>query len=87
MSQVAELEQMWRETAGLLADAKTPWERIRELSDHASGLGAELITTPCADLSDLAIKVQWLAGQDLDTEAMRQALRQTLNDIRRLQKQ
>ncbi len=87
MSQVAELEESWRETAGLLADATTPWERIRELSDHASGLGVELITTPCADLSDLAIKVQWLAGQDLDTEAMRQALRQTLNDIRRLQKQ
>ncbi len=87
MSQVAELEQSWRETAGLLADATTPWEKIRELSDHASGLGVELITTPCADLSDLAIKVQWLAGQDLDTETTKQALRQILKDIRRLQRQ
>ena len=87
MTQVAEIEQKWRQTRGLIDSSKTPWEDVRELSEEVLNLGVDLLETPAADLDDLAIKVQWLAEQDLDRENLRQILRRILTDIRRLQKQ
>ncbi|MEE8293284.1 MAG: hypothetical protein V3R22_02580 [Kiloniellales bacterium] len=57
------------------------------MSEEVWDLGVDLLETPAADLDDLAIKVQWLAEQDLDRENLRQILRRILTDIRRLQKQ
>ena len=37
-----------------------PWDKIRDLSGQTSSLGLELMETPSAGLSDMAIKVQWL---------------------------
>ncbi len=87
VTQVTELEQKWREIASLIDNAQTPWEKIRDLSDQASTLGLELMKTPSAGLSDLAIKIQWLAEQDLDIETSKRALHWILEDIRRLQRQ
>ncbi len=87
MTQVTEVEQKWREIASFIYNAQTPWEKIRDLSDQASTLGLELMKTPSAGLFDLAIKIQWLAEQDLDIETSKQALYWILEDIRRLQRQ
>ncbi len=87
VTQVTELEQRWREIASLIDNAQTPWEKIRDLSDQASTLGLELMKTPSAGLSDLAIKIQWLAEQDLDIETSKRALHWILEDIQRLQRQ
>ena len=87
MTQVTELEQKWRAITGLMDNAQTPWEKIRDLSDQASTLGLELMETPSAGLSDLAIKIQWLAEQDLDIETSKRALHWILEDIQRLQRQ
>jgi hypothetical protein len=43
--------------------------------------------TPSAGLSDLAIKIQWVAEQDLDIETSKRALHWILEDIQRLQRQ
>jgi hypothetical protein len=43
--------------------------------------------TPSAGLPDLAIKIQWLAEQDLDIETSKRALHWILEDIQRLQRQ
>jgi hypothetical protein len=87
MTQVTELDQKWREIASLIDNAQTPWEKIRDLSDQASTLGLELMETPSAGLPDLAIKIQWLAEQDLDIETSKRALHWILEDIQRLQRQ
>ena len=87
VTQVTELERKWREIASLIDNAQTPWEKIRDLSDQASTLGLELMKTPSAGLSDLAIKIQWLAEQDLDIETSKRALHWILEDIQRLQRQ
>ncbi len=87
MTHVAEIEQKWRQTRVLIDSSNTPWEDARELSEEVWDLGVDLLETPAADLDDLAIKVQWLAEQDLDRENLRQILRRILTDIRRLQKQ
>ena len=87
MTQVTELERKWRETTALIDSAGTPWEGFKELSNKGWELGVELLETPAADLDDLAIKVQWLAGQDLNRDNLREALRGILTDIRRLQRQ
>ena len=87
MTQVTELDQKWRETANLIDNAQTPWEKIRYLSDQASTLGLELMKSPSAGLSDLEIKIQRLAEQDLDIETSKRALGWILEDIRRLQRQ
>ena len=87
MTQVTEVKRKWREAARLVDDARIPWEEIRDLSDQASTLGLELMKTPSAGLSDLAIKIQWLAEQDLDIETSKQALLWILEDIQRLQRQ
>ena len=87
MTQVAEIEQKWRQTRGLIDSSKTPWEDVRELSEEVLNLGVDLLETPAANLDDLAIKIQWLAEQDLDGEYSRQVLRRILTDIHRLQRQ
>lgn len=87
MTQVAELERKWHQTTGLIDSANTPWESVKDLSEEAWELSVELLQTPAAGLGDLAIKVQWLAEQDLDRDNLRQALRCILTDIRRLQRQ
>ncbi len=87
MTQVAELEQKWRQTRGLIDSSKTSWEDVRELSEEVWDLGVDLLESPAANLDDLAIKIQWLAEQDLDGENSRQVLRRILTDIRRLQRQ
>jgi hypothetical protein len=87
LTQVAELEQKWRLTRGLIDSSKTPWEDVKELSEEVRGLGVDLLETPAANLDDVAIKVHWLAKQDLDREHLRQVLQRILTDIRRLQRQ
>lgn len=87
MTQVAELHQEWRRTSSLMRDARTPWEQVRGLSGHATSLGLRLLEAPAAGLNDLAIKVQWLAEQELDHEAMKEGLRRVLRDIQILQRQ
>ena len=87
MTQVTEVKRKWREAARLIDDAQIPWDKIRDLSGQASNLGLELMETPSAGLSDLAIKIQWLAEQDLDIETSKQALLWILEDIQRLQRQ
>ncbi len=84
MTQVAELEQKWRNAAGLIDSADTPWESVKGLSDQAWNLGIELLRAPATGLGDVAIKVQWLAEQDLDSETSRDALRLVLTDLHRL---
>ncbi len=87
MTQVAEVKQKWREATRLIDDPGVPWDEIRDLSSQSSSLGLELMETPSAGLSDLAIKLQWLAEQDLDIETSKQALLWILDDIQRLQRQ
>ena len=87
MTQVGEVKQKWHEATRLIDDARVPWDKIRDLSGQTSSLGLELMETPSAGLSDLAIKIQWLAEQDLDIETSKQALRWILDDIQRLQRQ
>ncbi len=87
MTQVTEVKRKWREAARLIDDARIPWDKIRDLSGQTSSLGLELMETPSAGLSDLAIKVQWLAEQDLDIETSKRALHWILEDIQRLQRQ
>jgi hypothetical protein len=87
MTQVAELEREWSQTRDLIDNANTPWEDVKELSEEVWDLGVDLLHTPAADLGDVAIKIQWLAEQDLDREILRQVLRRILTDIHRLQRQ
>ncbi len=87
MTQVTEFERKWRQTRGLIDSANTPWDDVIELSEEAWDLGADLLETPAADLSDLAIKVQWLTEQNLDKENLKQVLQRLLTDINRLQRQ
>ncbi len=87
MTQVAELERKWSQTRDLIDNANTPWEDVKELSEEVWDLGVDLLHTPAADLGDVAIKIQWLAEQDLDREILRQVLRRILTDIHRLQRQ
>ncbi len=87
MTQVAELEGQWSQTRDLIDNANTPWEDVKELSEDVWDLGVDLLRTPAADLGDIAIKIQWLAEQDLDREILKQVLRRILTDIHRLQRQ
>ncbi len=87
MTQVTEVKRKWREAARLIDDARIPWDKFKDLSGQASSLRLELMETPSAGLPDLAIKIQWLAEQDLDIETSKLALRWILEDILRLQRQ
>jgi hypothetical protein len=87
MTQVTEVKRKWSEAARLIDDARIPWDKIRDLSGQTSSLGLELMETHSAGLSDLAIKVQWLAEQDLDIETSKRSLHWVLEDIQRLQRQ
>ncbi len=86
MRQVAELEQKWRQTRGLIDSSNTPWEDVKDLSEDVWDLGVDFLQTPAADLGDLAIKVEWLSEQDLDRENLRRVLRRILTEIHRLQR-
>ncbi len=87
MTQVTEVKRKWREAGRLIDDARIPWDKIRDLSGQASILGLELMETPSAGLADLAIKIQWLAEQDLDIETSKRVLHWIREDIQRLQRQ
>ena len=86
MTQVTEVKRKWREAARLIDDARIPWDKIKDLSGQASSLRLELMETPSAGLADLAIKIQWLAEQELDIETSKWALHWILVDIQRLQR-
>ena len=66
MTRVSELEQAWRQIAGMIDREDVPWQRVAHLTEESLDLGENLLRTPAANLGDVAIKVGWLAEQDLD---------------------
>ena len=84
MTRVSELAREWRQLAGLVDRDDVPWERVSSASERALDLGEDLLRAPAAELGDVAIKLRWLAEQDLDPASYRNALRRVAGDLERL---
>lgn len=86
MTRVADLEQQWREIAGLIDRRDVPWQRASRLSEQSLDLGEDLLRAPAAELKDVAIKLRWLVEQDLDRASYKNALRVVLEDLERVER-
>ena len=84
MTRVSEIEQAWRQIAGMIDREDVPWQSVAHLTEESLDLGENLLRTPAANLGDVAIKVGWLAEQDLDQFSLRNALHCVRSDLERL---
>ncbi len=84
MTRVSEIEQAWRQIAGMIDREDVPWQRVADLTEESLDLGENLLRTPATNLGDVAIKVGWLAEQDLDQLSLKNALHCVRSDLERL---